>query len=444
MQPANHNICLLLQQQQDSSDGAGQPQQHMQTNRSNGERTAAHTSAAQLGSTLQGDPADAEDPDSWRPTGLGYHPQHGFASASAAAQFADTSLDHMLQGNFARDMQGAVDYDSTDSGSGFDSSGSDSDDDSTTSSSGSSNSDGEGDEEGFAGSGFGGSEPVVVDATGRQQRWHDLSLEQLFPVQSRQGLSSQAAAAAGGGGGGSSARGSKQKQRPPSGSMRDALAQNISTSMLLSNRQGSIPEFHSEGLAAAVAAATSAAAELAKQQVAQYAELAQQLQRAKQNQRQRPGRQGKGVKKQLKKAKVAAKRTAREARSEAGALQLLAALEAFVGSGQDVQVLPPCGSRQKEVRASCRMPSSVVPLHLASTAWVQHSTVPFCPAAACAADQCQPGRQGGFKECRNVCLWCSATFTGVCKAACALFWRRRILPGWWQQRAHLPGAAGHT
>jgi hypothetical protein len=47
---------------------------------------------------------------------------------------------------------------------------------------------------------------------------------------------------------------------------------------------------------------------------------------------------------------VAAKRNLREARSDCGALQLLAAVERFVGSGQDVQVLPPAGSKQKEVR----------------------------------------------------------------------------------------------
>lgn len=190
----------------------------------------------------------------------------------------------------------------------------------------------------------------MVDASGRQQCWLDLSLVQRFPVQARQPQASPSAAAGSSG----SARGGKHKQRPPGGSMRDTLAQNISTSMLLSNRQGSVPEFQSDGVSAAVAAATAAATEAAKQQVAQYAELAQQLQQGKQNQSKRPGRQGKGAKKQLKKAKVSAKRTAREARSESGCLQLLAAVEVFAGSGQDMQVLPPCGSRQREVGAMHR------------------------------------------------------------------------------------------
>jgi hypothetical protein len=339
------HVFVLLQKQHDSSGdeaAATQAQQGMHMPVTAADQTAARISPAQQ----QHIPVDdLEDPDDWRPTGLGYHPQHGFDSATAAAQFADTSLDHSLEGNLAQDMHRD---ESDDSSSSSSSDGSDSD--SGTDSGSGSDSDEEADE-GLAGHSFAASEPVVVDASGRQQRWHDLSLEQRFPVQARQPHASPSAAAGSSG----SARGSKQKQRPPSG-MRDALVKNVSTSMLLANRQGSVPEFQSEGVSAAVAAATAAATEAAKQQVAQYAELAQQLQHAQQNQSKRPGRQGKGAKKQLKKAKVAAKRTAREARSESGCLQLLAAVEAFAGSGQDVQVLPPCGSRQREVGANNQQP----------------------------------------------------------------------------------------
>jgi tripartite-type tricarboxylate transporter receptor subunit TctC len=93
----------------------------------------------------------------------------------------------------------------------------------------------------------------------------------------------------------------KQRSQPTS---RELLLQDISASLLLSNREGSQPEYQSDALAAAVAAATTAAASLARMQVAQYAELAQQLQQAKQNPNKRPGRKGKGVKKLLKKHKV--------------------------------------------------------------------------------------------------------------------------------------------
>lgn len=291
-------------------------------------------------------PADADDPDSWRPTGLGYHS----TAAATAAQFAGTSLDDMLEGDLAADMQQAW---------------SDGDDDSTSNSSTSSDDDSTSDtgsESDDSGSGAGAadpadttttttrSQPVVVDASGRQQSWHALSLEQRFPVQARQQQSPSAA-----GGASSSGRRNNgnrkqgQAQQPHSSSTRAALAERVSADMLLSNRQGFVPGFESDALAAAVDAATAAAATLAKQQVAQYAELAQQLQQTKQNPSNRPGRKGKGAKKQLKKAKVSAKRTAKEARSHSGALQLLAAVARFAGSGQDMQVLPPCGSRQKEV-----------------------------------------------------------------------------------------------
>jgi hypothetical protein len=285
--------------------------------------------------------ADDDDPDSWRPSGLGYHPVHGFTSATAAAQFADTSLDHVLEGDLAYDMQ----QDDT-SGSSSSSSSSTSSDDSLSTDSDAGSSDSEDDEgtAGHAGLSFDPSLPVVVDASGKpQQHWHDLSLQERYPVQARHEQTPRSPAV-----GGSSSKHSRQRQqRQPS--TRDVLIDNISTSMLLANRTGSVPDFQSDDLTAAVAAATSAAADVARQQVAQYAELAQQLQQAQQNPNKRPGSRGRGVKKQLKKAKVAAKRNAREARSEAGALQLLAAVEVFAGSGQDMQVLPPSGSRQKEV-----------------------------------------------------------------------------------------------
>jgi hypothetical protein len=330
-------MSVLLQQQQDSSSGdeAGskQPQHGMHTSVTARDQTAARIPPAQQ----QHRPMDdTTDPDDWRPTGLGYHLQHGFVTATGAAQFADTSLDHMLEGNLAQDMH----KDDSDNGNSSSSSS-----DGSDSGIGSSDSGAVADERLAGRSSEAAFGPVVVEASGRQQRWHDLSLEQRFPVQSRHPQASPSAAAGSSG----SARGSKQTQRRPSGSMRDALAQSVSTAMLLANRQGSVPEFQSEGVSAAVAAATAAATEAAKQLVAQYAELAQQLQQAKQNQSKRPGRQGKGAKKQLKKAKVAAKRRAREARSEAGCMQLLAAVEMFAASGQDVQALPPCGSRQKEV-----------------------------------------------------------------------------------------------
>jgi hypothetical protein len=332
-------MSVLLQQQQDSNSGdeaaSTQPQHGMHTSVTARDQIAARIPPTQQQHRLLD---DTTDPDDWRPTGLGYHPQHGFVTATGAAQFAHTSLDHMLEGNLAQDMH----KDDSDNGSSSSSSSDGSDSDSGI---GSSDSGAVADERLAGTSSEAASGPVVVEASGRQQRWHDLSLEQRFPVQSRQPQASPSAAAGSSG----SARGSKQTQRRPSGSMRDALAQSVSTAMLLANRQGSVPEFQSEGVSAAVAAATAAATEAAKQLVAQYAELAQQLQQAKQNQSKRPGRQGKGAKKQLKKAKVAAKRRAREARSEAGCLQLLAAVEMFAASGQDVQALPPCGSRQKEV-----------------------------------------------------------------------------------------------
>jgi hypothetical protein len=222
---------------------------------------------------------------------LGYH--HGFASTTAAAQFAGQDLDHALEGHLAGDMQGAGASDS-------DSSSSDSESDSD-SSSGSDSEEGSNETKQLGSSSLAASGPVVVDAAGRQQRWQDLSLQQRFPVQARHEImplhASHAAAA------GSSSRAVKHKQRGQPTS-RELLLEDISTSLLLSNREGSQPEYQSEALSAAVAAATSAAASSARMQVAQYAELAQQLQQAKQNPNKRPGRKGKGVKKLLKKHKV--------------------------------------------------------------------------------------------------------------------------------------------
>lgn len=232
---------------------------------------------------------DHGDPDSWRPTGLGYH--HGFASTTAAAQFARQDLDHALEGHLADDMQGA-------GASDPDSSSTDSDSDSSSGSDSEEGSDGD---PKLGGSSLAVSGPVVVDAAGRQQRWQDLSLQQRFPVQARHDIMPphvpHAAAA------GSSSRAVKHMQRGQPTS-REILLQDISASLLLSNREGSQPEYQSDALSAAVAAATTAAASSARMQVAQYAELAQQLQQAKQNPNKRPGRKGKGVKKLLKKHKV--------------------------------------------------------------------------------------------------------------------------------------------
>jgi hypothetical protein len=214
-----------------------------------------------------------------------------------------------------------------------------------------SDSEADNDTAGHAGLGFDTSLPVVVDASGKpRQHWHELSLQERYPVQARHEQTPRSPAVDGSSGGSKSSRQRQQRGPRP----RDVLIDNISTSMLLANRTGSMPEFQSDDITAAVAAATTAAADVAKQQVAQYAELAQQLQQAQQNPNKRPGSRGRGVKKQLKKAKVAAKRNAREARTEAGALQLLSAFEVFAGSGQDMQVLPPCGSRQKEVGGAWR------------------------------------------------------------------------------------------
>lgn len=199
-----------------------------------------------------------DDPDSWRSTGL------GFASSTAAAQFAGQPLDRALEGHLARDMQGAgaSDYGS-DSGSSS-SSDDDGDSDGTDSSSGSDSKDGSDEDAAPSSSGLAASEPVVIDAAGRQQRWHDLSPQQRFPVQTRHEVTPPPAA-------GSSSRGAIKHNQRGQPSSRELLVESISTSLLLSNRQGCQPEFQSEALSAAVAAATTAAAVLAKLQVAQYA-----------------------------------------------------------------------------------------------------------------------------------------------------------------------------
>jgi len=331
--PPRHTL-----QQQDSSDAEDVPPGQQLTNPSS-DRATGHESAQPSFITDIDD-----DPDSWRPSGLGYHPQHGFGSSAAAAQFADTSLDHILEGDLARDLgQQAADDDNSDGDS------SSSSDDTSSGSS-----DGSDDDEDLPGpdSNLDASQPVVLDASGRPQaRWHDLALHERFPVQSRHQLAGPPAAS--GARVGTSPRQRRQDAR--SISLRDTLASNISTATLLTALPGAVPDFESELLAQAVSAATSAAEAEAKQHVARYAELAQQLEQAKSNQKasKRPGRQGKGVKKQLQKAKVAAKRVVREARSDSGALQLLSAMEGFAGSGQDMQALPPCGTRQREVGACC-------------------------------------------------------------------------------------------
>lgn len=192
------------------------------------------------------------------------------------------------------------------------------------------------------------SSTAVVNPQGEPvAAWEQLSLQQRYPVMTRQ-QQQQGSATAGLGLANSSSSSSRHRRSNGRAAFGNTTAP-ATASWASSIR---MPSFRSATITAAATAACTAAAEAAAASAAQQ----QRDHKLRQQQQQsaikgaRNGQLLPGEKKKLRKEKIAAKRAVRRAEAGHSALELLSVVEEFVAGGADMTVLPPAG-KQKQASA---------------------------------------------------------------------------------------------